>query len=383
MFYFKKFKINQQMSDDAQQFIKRQLLTYLGNKRKMLPIFEDLFKETKKQPISFLDGFSGSGVISRLAKTRPNVCELYSNDWEYYSYIMNSCFLQNVDEPTMININSNIDYLNSNKHVDDQDQKFYIYRNYSPLDDTNIREGERVYYTCENAKIIDRTRSRINRYPHHDRFYLLAPLIYKASIHNNTCGYFNSFYKHNGIGQFGGKNSNDLNRICGNIVLERPTFFNNERCRVNVLQNDIFDVLPNLYCDVAYFDPPYNKHPYGTYYFLLNEIAKWDTSKIVANNLRGQDENWKRSSFNSFVHAKDSFEDLINKTNAHKIWVSYNSNGLVSIEKMTSILEKYGSVEHREFYHPTYQKLLGQGKKFREKPVPQVKEKLFILNKKR
>lgn len=371
------------MSEDTQKFIKRQLLTYLGNKRKMVPIFEDLFKETKKRPISFLDGFSGSGVMSRLAKTQLNVCEIYSNDWEYYSFVMNSCFLQNVDEMTVLNINKSIEYLNANKHVDEQDQKFFIYGNYSPLDDMNIQEGERVFYTGENAKIIDRTRSRINRYPMHDRYYLLAPLIYKASIHNNTCGYFNSFYKHNGIGQFGGKNKNDLNRICKNIDLETPIFFNNERCRVNVLQNDIFDVLQNLYCDIAYFDPPYNKHPYGTYYFLLNEIAEWDTSKIVAANLRGQDEHWKRSSFNSFVSAEESFDRLLCNTNAHKIWVSYNSNGLVSIDKMTAILEKYGTVEHREFHHPTYQKLLGQGKKFREKAVPQVKEKLFILDRKR
>ena len=28
--------------------------------------------------------------------------------------------------------------------------------------------------------------------------------------------------------------------------------------------------------DLAYFDPPYNQHPYGSNYFMLNTIAKWD-----------------------------------------------------------------------------------------------------------
>jgi hypothetical protein len=50
---------------------------------------------------------------------------------------------------------------------------------------------------------------------------------------------------------------------------------------------------------------------------------------------------------------------------------------------MRQILEKFGTVEKKDFCHPTYHKLLGQGDKFREKNVPIVREHFFVLNKKR
>lgn len=363
-------------------YCKKQVITYLGNKRKMVPMFDNLFSEIKK-PFSFLDGFSGSGIISRLAKTQPHITNLYANDWEQYSYVLNSCYLQNVDTETQNNISLYTKWLNDTKLSDADNQQFLIYKNYTPADDNFITENDRVYFTSENGKIIDRIRGRIQRFREHDQYYFLAPLIYESSIHNNTCGYFNSFYKHNGIGQFGGKNKNDLGRICGQIHLDTPIFYNNESCSVQVTCSDIFNLLPNLYTDVTYYDPPYNKHPYGTYYFLLNEICEWDTKKPIAPNHRGQDQNWKRSPFNSFVDAKKSFERLIEKTNSQQIWISYNSGGIVSIPDIQKILEKYGTVEKKEFTHATYHKLLGQGYKFREKDVPVIRENFFILHRKK
>jgi adenine-specific DNA-methyltransferase len=373
-------------------YCKTQLITYLGNKRKMIPIFEKMFGDLNpKVPTSFLDGFAGSGVMSRLAKTQPFVTNLYSNDWEYYSFVLNSCFLQNMDEYTFSNIQNSINWLNSNKYNTFEENYNYIYGNYSPLCDAEIQIGERVYFTAKNAKIIDNIRNRIHkRYidmgksdlTNVENFYFLAPLLYEASIHNNTCGYFNSFYKHDGIGQFGGKNKNDLNRICGEIQLDYPIFYNNSNCKTQVTQQCILKALENIYVDVAYLDPPYNKHPYGTYYFLLNEIAEWNINSPVPNNFRGQTDDWKRSRFNSFTECEIVFEQMIEKCNSHTIWISYNSNGLIPTDKLEYILCKYGSVQKKEFLHPTYEKLLGQGKKFREKETPKIKELVFILKKK-
>lgn len=364
------------------EYCKSQVITYLGNKRKMVPMFERMFMDIKK-PFSFLDGFSGSGIISRVAKTQPLITQLYANDWEQYSFVINSCYLQNVDAETYQNIQTWTKWLNDTRYEDDSGQSFYIYGNYSPVDDSHIQATDRVYFTSQNGKIIDRIRGRIEKFREDDKYYFLAPLVYEASTHNNTCGYFNSFYKHNGVGQYGGKNKNDLGRICGEIQLDVPLFYNNPGCSVQVTCSDIFNLVQNVYTDIAYYDPPYNKHPYGTYYFLLNEICEWDFNKVVPPNQRGQEANWKRSTFNSFVDAKPSFERLIEETNAHQVWISYNSSGLIPIGEMQHILEKYGRVENREFSHPTYQKLLGQGDKFREKDVPVVKENFFILHKKR
>ena len=81
------------MSDET--FIYQKMISYLGNKRKLIPEIEEIIQEVcqkldKKQLILF-DGFAGSSVVSRLfTKYATN---LYSNDMEPYSYIMNQCFL--------------------------------------------------------------------------------------------------------------------------------------------------------------------------------------------------------------------------------------------------------------------------------------------------
>ena len=59
--------------------------------------------------------------------------------------------------------------------------------------------------------------------------------------------------------------------------------------------------------------PPYNKHPYNIYYFLLDIINNWDTDIEIPETYRGQPKNWKKSPYCSFVKAKKSFEDLIKK----------------------------------------------------------------------
>ena len=93
---------------------------------------------------------------------------------------------------------------------------------------------------------------------------MLAPLIIECSIHNNTSGHFSAFYKNEkGKGQYGGKNHIDLKRITQPITLKMP-LYHNSKCKVIVNKmntNEWVKTLPKL--DLAYYDPPYNKHPYS------------------------------------------------------------------------------------------------------------------------
>jgi len=50
-------------------------------------------KKLDKKKLKILDGFSGSGVVSRNLKRYANL--LYTNDLELYSYIINKCYLSN------------------------------------------------------------------------------------------------------------------------------------------------------------------------------------------------------------------------------------------------------------------------------------------------
>ena len=106
--------LDNQLSNLNQPYFTDQIITYLGNKRKLIPMIAESIDKIKvsldKKYINSFDGFSGSGVVSRLLKVHSK--KLIVNDLEYYCYVINSCYLSS---PTLIQrkeINDKIDYLN-------------------------------------------------------------------------------------------------------------------------------------------------------------------------------------------------------------------------------------------------------------------------------
>ena len=65
-----------------QDFFTKQILTYMGNKRKYLEKIDEIIKlvkeELEEENISIGEGFSGSGIVSRLFKNRAT--ENYSEE---------------------------------------------------------------------------------------------------------------------------------------------------------------------------------------------------------------------------------------------------------------------------------------------------------------
>jgi len=366
-------------------YFRDQLLTYLGNKRKLIDHFIHLFQQ-QPSGFTFLDGFCGSGIISRVAKSYAG--KIYANDWEYYAYCINACYLSNPTSSDRSMIESWIDQMNESvekKSHEASSPSSFIYGNYTAHNDDNIHRHERVFFTAENGRRIDRYRQYIeDRIPNPYKMYLLGPLLIECGKKNNTCGYFNSFYTYQGIGKLGGKNGNDLQRICQPIHIPYP-IFSSLQPEVVVTQQDINQYVrtisnPHQWVDIAYFDPPYNKHPYGTFYFLLNVIAEFKTDSPLPTNYRGQSNDWKRSPYNSVSKSSRAMEDLIQHTYAKQIWVSYHNHGILSPSTMESILRRYGRLEIQTFPHKTYNRLTGQGDKFRQKKKEPVIEYLYILH---
>ena len=58
-------------------FYSKQIIKYLGNKRKFISKIDEVIKRVKKElcieKINIGEGFSGSGVVSRLFKNRVKV----------------------------------------------------------------------------------------------------------------------------------------------------------------------------------------------------------------------------------------------------------------------------------------------------------------------
>jgi adenine-specific DNA-methyltransferase len=342
------------------------------------------------------DGFSGSGVVSRLLKTKATT--LYTNDLAGYSKTLNDCYLSTPTKADQQKIKKYIDV--ANEMADDPDQlqpqEKWISKHWSPQNETT-EEGERAYYTCENGRRIDIMRDYIKTIPKKYQPHVLAPLLVECSIHNNTNGQFAAYYKDKDgkKGQFGGKTLTDIKRITQSIRIPYP-IFNNTKCKIHATQMDVIEWakrLPNAdnaddaakaanadKVDIVYYDPPYNKHPYNIYYFMLDIINDWDKTQEIPDSYRGQPNTRTKSPYNSTVHAKNSLTELIENTPAKYIILSYNDGGIISIPDVDSILNTYGkSVKKIPIDHKTYNRLKGISNYKREGEYKPVKEYLYVV----
>lgn len=336
-------------------FLEEQIITYLGNKRSLLPYIEkyvkSVCKELNKQKVVTCDIFSGSGIVSRLFKQYSEV--LYTNDLERYSYTLSDCYLTDKSSVNFCDLNEKLRWLN--ERVNTCGRKGFISEMYSPKNDKDIKIGERVFYTNENAQIIDTARYYINELEEKDRKYFLAPLLVEASIHANTSGVFKGFYKNSEtkIGQFGGNGKNALSRITGRIELKMPIFSNFE-CNVvisgrdaNLFANNDFEF------DLVYLDPPYNQHPYGSNYFMLNLINDYKEPKEYSS-VSGIPVGWNRSGYNVKSESFSLFSKLCKDLKSKYLLVSFNSEGFIDYDEMLSMLKTIGTVETEQIVYNTY-----------------------------
>lgn len=343
--------VSPEIIDLTRPYFTDQLITYLGNKRSLLPFINEgivrVKKKLGKDKIIALDGFSGSGVVSRLLKYHSSC--LYTNDLEDYCEVLSKCYLANASEVDYSYIRNNLEWLNQSRLNQTPNAPGFIERNYAPQDDDHIQPGERVFYTNANAKIIDRLQSLIHtKIDAQARCFFLAPLIVKASIHTNTSGVFKGFHKRDGVGCFGGRAENALSRIKKEIFLDCPILSETEG-EVHIFKKDMNQLvrsedLPDE-IDLAYYDPPYNQHPYGSNYFMLNIIANESPAFKIQEGVSGITKSWNRSCYNKTRQAEAAFDSLIAHTRAKYILISYNDEGIIGIKSLRSLLEKYGSVE--------------------------------------
>jgi len=360
----------------TQDYFTSHLITYIGNKRKLLPFLNQAIVEIKKNlgkdKIISLDGFAGSGSVSRLLKYHSD--NLFVNDLESYAFTINSAYLENKSSVDIKKLSGAIKYLNEKK-LERTKSTYFISNNYAPKDDNNIQKGERVFYTHKNALIIDNIRFLIDTLDKDLQKYCLANLLIESSIHTNTSGVFKGFHKKCGIGHFGGKGENALGRIKGEIELEVPIFSEVE-CNYTVFQKDINKLVLELpEVDLAYYDPPYNQHPYGSNYFMLNIINDGKPVEIQ-DGVSGISKEWNRSKYNKRLEAEIAMENLLENTKAKYILISYNNEGIIPIDIFKKILEKYGDYILYEQDYNTYR----GSRNLRERAI-KVKELLWLLKK--
>ena len=364
---------------ENEEYLTQQIITYIGNKRTIIHDIEPFVIEIKeklgKKNLVTADLFSGSGIVARMLKQHSS--KIICNDLENYSYVLNSCYLTNKKDFDF----EKYDYL-KNKILSTAEKKKIsgiLTESYSPRDENNIQKTDRVFYTKENALLIDTYRALTDRFVDDDfKQFFLAPLITEASIHTNTSGVFKGFYKNKetGIGTFGGAGRNALSRILKTIELKTPVF-SNFNSKFELHQENTIELSSKLKnIDIAYLDPPYNQHPYGSNYFMLNLILINEITAPVSP-VSGIVSDWNHSEFNKKNLALTSMTQIIEKLDAKFIIISYNSEGFISFDDMKSMLKRFGKLTTKEIFYNTF-----RGSRNLNNRNIHVKEYLFILEKK-
>lgn len=358
-------------------YLSRQLLTYIGNKRALLGhigrAVEQVKRRLGKPRLQVLDAFSGSGVVSRLLKAHSS--RLVSNDLEDYAAVTGRCYLSNrtaVDLQAVAQVVTDF-----NARVSEPMPVGFIENLYAPRDESQITREDRVFYTKANAQRLDNYRRLIDTAPCEMKDLLLAPLLSKASIHANTAGVFKGFYKNGetGVGQFGGSGSDALLRILGEIKLEVPVLSSFE-CEYQVFQEDANALAPTLRdLDLAYIDPPYNQHPYGSNYFMLNLLVHYERPHHLSlSRVSGIPTNWRRSGYNVRARSLSLLSQLLKSLDARFLLISFNNEGFISPEQMRSLLDTLGSVDTFEVPYNAFR----GSRNFNNRPI-HVTEQLFLV----
>jgi adenine-specific DNA-methyltransferase len=346
---------NKQITND--DYVYQTMLTCIGNKRKLVNniynIINNIKNTLKKDMLNIVDGFAGSSVVSR--KLTEIADNLYTNDMELYSYLMAKCFLKTPTDEQKDRIILHINAMNQLAEKGPYIEGI-VSQSYAPADTYNIKEGERCFYTRENALIIDTLRHYIETHVEIDiKDYCLAPLLNRASIHTNTAGVFKGFYKNGNVGCYGGAGKNALSRIMKPIRIDIPIWSDSKyisHCS-NKDINTLIEELPSN-IDVIYLDPPYNQHPYGSNYFMLNIIAT-NTLSSEISKVSGIPSNWNKSAYNSHKTAIESMKHLIytGLMKSKYILLSYNNEGIITTDDWITLLEEY-NVEKYEIVYDTY-----------------------------
>ena len=357
-------------------FLEEQLITYIGNKRLLLPFIGEAVRKVQrllgKDKLRILDLFTGTGIVARYLKQFSST--LFVNDLETYSRVTSECYLSNISNVNQAKLSDSIKWLEN--EIKSNWIEGFICDLYAPKNEQNITIADRVFYTRRNAAYLDSARIAISKLPKKSQKYFLAPLIAKASVHANTAGVFKGFYKNSkGIGQFGGDRRDALTRILGEIKIALPVFSKFE-CEFKVSQEDanrLVKTIPEI--DLAYFDPPYNQHPYGSNYFMLNLLADYQAPNEISS-VSGIPTNWNRSKYNKRGDAPDSLFDAVESCPAKFILISYNSEGFISHEQFKKRLEIMGNLSICETPYNTFR----GSRNLRGRSI-HVTEFLYLLNK--
>ena len=300
-------------------------MNYIGSKFTLSSFLEENIKQTLKEndsknlsEIVFCDLFTGTTAVSKIFKTQ--VKKIIANDKEYYSFVLAKNYIGN--HKTIKRKNELLEKLNNLDGV-----KSKISFNYS-----TCGKEKRQYFSETNAMKIDAIRSKIEKWKNiefineEEYFFLLASLLESADKVANTASVYGAYLKH-------------IKKSAQKELTLKPAEFEINENKHEIFNEDANTLIKKIKGDILYLDPPYNAREYGANYHLLNTIALYDDfSPKGKTGLR----EYKKSNWCKKDKVYKELENLIKNADFKFIFLSYNDEGLLSLNQIKEIFEKYG-----------------------------------------
>ena len=321
-------------------------MNYIGSKLTLLDFLEESINKVAGQGYSvFCDLFAGTGAVGLHFKKLGY--QVYANDVQYYSYILNRHYIGNHKELIFKDLATELPAL---KQIDVKERKIYvcnylnsikgtkgfIFKNYC-LGGTKRQLHNRQYFSDENGKRCDAIRGKIENWKNNKKitddeyYFLLASLLESVDKQANTASVYGAFLK-------------SLKLSAQRLFILKPAQLVINDQSHKVFNDDVNKLISKVKGDILYLDPPYNQRQYATNYHLLETIAKYDEPTIYGKTgLRNYES--QKSLYCSRNKVKGAFKDLILKANVKYIFLSYNNEGLMTPEEIKDILSirgKYG-----------------------------------------
>lgn len=283
-------------------------MNYIGSKLKLKDwIFEIIESKEKVDGKVFCDLFAGTGIIGKTAKEKGAI--VIANDLQTYSYILNKrnieCSKQ-VDVPVIIPKKGVITDLYGN-----------------------------LYFKSENCEKCDGYIEYIkNLKDEEEKISLLASLIEGMDEVANTASVYGAFLK-----KIKKAAQKDLQLKTVVVEGQKGKVYN---CKAE-------DLIKEISGDILYLDPPYNSRQYSSNYHVLETIARMDNPNVHGKTLLRDD--CQKSDFCIKKKALSSLEEIIKNAKFKYIFMSYNNEGIISLEEIKNLFSKYGkySVEQKEY----------------------------------
>ncbi|WP_407404602.1 Dam family site-specific DNA-(adenine-N6)-methyltransferase [Sodaliphilus sp.] len=309
-------------------------MRYIGNKAKLLPFLEELLRKHNllHKGMTFCDAFCGTATVSDYFQ---NVYRIIANDSLTASYYIAKGKLCRIPAFERLGIDpfTYFNEINTDDYVDG-----FCYNNFAPS------ISGRMYFSDENAKMIDFIRDRIDEWfekksiNEAEKAYLIASLLESLSKVSNVAGVYSAFL-----------------RIWDPRAVKRMIFFpvertNNRPVADNICHlGDVNKFIAHAQGDILYLDPPYTPTQYVSQYHVLETIACNDhpiTHGVGAHRDNGdQISKWCKKEY-----VGSEFEKLVAKAPFRYIILSYSDAGIMPKEFIEKVLKRY-SVEGSYEFH--------------------------------